>query len=356
MKRTSKLLVPLVAIVGALSLATAGWAYWTTTGTGSGSAAVGTLTVPGTPAGTVDSGTVSLSWSASTVSGGSTVEYHIERRPDPGSTWTDVCGSSALAPITGTSCSNAPGAGTYIFRVTAVYLSWTQVGSESDPISVVLDTTPPSVTVNQKVGQPDPTNTLPILYTVTFSEPVTGFVAADLTRTGSSTGGTVTLTGSGADYEIAVTGTPTNGTLTFTVAAAKAIDAAGNNNTASTSTDNTVTFDTVAPSGGSVSAAVSSGPAPFKAVVSFTNGTDSGSGLNTASGQILRATASQNGKSGNCTEFSTFSVVASNQSSPYTDTSSTETGTCYQYKYSISDNAGNVSTYGPTVRVIPNSN
>ena len=82
---------------------------------------------------------------------------------------------------------------------------------------------------------------------MTFSEPVTGFTAGDLTRSGTSTGGTVGVTGGGASYEISVTGTPTDGTLVFAVNAGGASDAAGNTNVGSTSTDNSVIYDTVAP-------------------------------------------------------------------------------------------------------------
>ncbi|HTN23829.1 MAG TPA: Ig-like domain-containing protein, partial [Solirubrobacteraceae bacterium] len=114
--------------------------------------------------------------------------------------------------------------------------------------SVPYDTVAPAVTVNQKAGQADATNAAPMLWTVTFSEPVTGFDASDLARGGSSTGGTVAVTGSGASYEISLSAPSNNGTATFSVNAAKAQDLAGNSNTASTSTDNTVTYDTVAPS------------------------------------------------------------------------------------------------------------
>ena len=113
--------------------------------------------------------------------------------------------------------------------------------------SVTYDATAPSVTVEQKAGQADPTNVLPLRWAVTFSEPVAGFDAGDLTRSGTSTGGTVDVTGSGASYEIALTGTPTNGTVSFSVGANRAQDAAGNGNTASTSSDNTVVYDNVAP-------------------------------------------------------------------------------------------------------------
>ena len=112
---------------------------------------------------------------------------------------------------------------------------------------MTYDTVAPTVTVNQKAGQADPTNSLPILWTVTFSETVTGFDASDLTRGGTSTGGTVNVTGSGANYEISLSGTPTNGTTIFSIATNRAQDLAGNNNSASTSTDATVTYDTVAP-------------------------------------------------------------------------------------------------------------
>jgi hypothetical protein len=111
----------------------------------------------------------------------------------------------------------------------------------------VVDTTAPTVIVNQKAGQGDPTNVLAILWTVAFSEPVTGFDEGDLTRNGTSSGGTVAVSGSGASYTISLSGTPTNGTTRFSIAAAKAYDLAGNDNAASTSTDNGVAYDTVAP-------------------------------------------------------------------------------------------------------------
>jgi len=119
--------------------------------------------------------------------------------------------------------------------------------STSTDNTVTYDIAAPTVTVNQKAGQADPTNALPILWTVTFNEPVTGFDATDLTRGGTSSDGTVAVTGSGASYEISLSGTPNNGTTTFSIGAGKAQDPAGNTNTASASTDNTVTYDTVGP-------------------------------------------------------------------------------------------------------------
>ena len=135
-------------------------------------------------------------------------------------------------------------------------------------VTYVEDSTAPSVTVNQKAGQADPTNALPILWTVAFSESVTGFDASDLTRGGTATGGTVSVSGAGASYEISLTGSPTNGTVSFTIAASTAQDPAGNTNSASTSTDNTVTYDTVAPPAPSVS---SSSPQNNRVTLTFSD-------------------------------------------------------------------------------------
>ena len=106
----------------------------------------------------------------------------------------------------------------------------------------------PTVTINQAVGQADPTSASPINFTVVFSEAVTGFATGDVpsaARPGRTTVGTVT--GSGPTYNVAVSGMTTNGTVIATIAAGVAHDAATNPNAASTSTDNTVTCDVTAP-------------------------------------------------------------------------------------------------------------
>jgi hypothetical protein len=104
------------------------------------------------------------------------------------------------------------------------------------------------VTINQAAGQDDPTNASPVNFTVVFSEPVTGFDANDVLLGGTAAGTlTVVLTGSGTTYNVAVSGMTGSGTVTASVSAGAATDAAGNPNVASTSADNTVTYDTTAP-------------------------------------------------------------------------------------------------------------
>jgi hypothetical protein len=152
------------------------------------------------------------------------------------------------ATRSGTSWSTTAAAlaqGTYTAQATQTDAGANTGTSNANTFSV---NAPPSVTINQRADQADPTKTTPIRWTVTFSESVTGFTAGDLNRTGSSTGGSAAVTGSGTTYEVSLTGTPSNGTIAFDVPSGRAQDASGLGNTASTSTDNVVTFDTAGPS------------------------------------------------------------------------------------------------------------
>jgi hypothetical protein len=119
--------------------------------------------------------------------------------------------------------------------------------STSTDHTVTYDITPPKVTINQAVAQADPTKTSPINFTVVFDEIVTGFATGDVTLSGTAGATTATVTGSGTTYNVAVSGMTSNGTVIATVGAGVAKDPAGNNNEASTSTDNTVTYDTTPP-------------------------------------------------------------------------------------------------------------
>src|SRR5205809_1074731 len=96
-------------------------------------------------------------------------------------------------------------------------------------------------THNQAAGQADPTSTSPINFTAVFSEPASRFTETDVTIGGTAGGiKTVTVSGGALTYNVAVCGMTTAGTVIATIAAGMATDAAGNLNTASTSTDNSV--------------------------------------------------------------------------------------------------------------------
>src|SRR5919201_843129 len=119
--------------------------------------------------------------------------------------------------------------------------------STSTDNSVTYDATAPTVTINQAATQTDPTNASPISFTVVFNEGVSGFTASDVTI-GGTAGGTKTVGVSGGPsiYTVTVSGM-TDGTVVASIAAGAATDAAGNGSAASTSTDNSVTYDATAP-------------------------------------------------------------------------------------------------------------
>ncbi len=108
------------------------------------------------------------------------------------------------------------------------------------------DTTPPTVTINKALTQASPTSVLPINFSVAFFEPInTGtFTVDDINQTGTATGITWSITDSGdhTNFTLSATAVNTAGTLIPSLGAGKVTDLAGNNNAASTSTDNTVTF------------------------------------------------------------------------------------------------------------------
>ncbi|MDD5732064.1 MAG: hypothetical protein PHU42_04195, partial [Patescibacteria group bacterium] len=137
------------------------------------------------------------------------------------------------------------------YRLVDVYgaaTAWTAFGA-SDP-DFTADTSSPTVTINQAGGQPDPTNST-INFTAIFNESVTGFATGDVSFTGSTIPGhlTGTVSGGPAIFNVAVTGmTPgTVETVVASINAGVATDLAGNANLASTSTDNTVVYDNIAP-------------------------------------------------------------------------------------------------------------
>jgi LPXTG-site transpeptidase (sortase) family protein len=112
----------------------------------------------------------------------------------------------------------------------------------------IADETPPSVSIEQASGQPDPTNVSPINFTVIFSEPVTGFDENDISLSGTAGAATANVTeifpNDGTTYNVAVSGMALDGDVTASVIADAAEDGTGNKSTAFTSADNTVTFST----------------------------------------------------------------------------------------------------------------
>ena len=127
-------------------------------------------------------------------------------------------------------------------------------GMHCDIGAYELDTTAPTVTVEQAASQADPTAISPIHLTATFSEAIdTGsFTGSDVTLGGTATGvlaATISQVApnDGTTFDLAVSGMTGSGTVIASIAADQVLDLALNGNTASSSTDNTVTYDNAAP-------------------------------------------------------------------------------------------------------------
>ena len=167
-----------------------------------------------------------------------------------GATTATVTGSGTTFNV---AVSGMTGSGTVIASIAAgvahTVVGYANLASTSTDNSVTynLDTTPPTVTINQAAGQVDPSSAASINFTVAFSESVADFGTGDVTLGGTAGATTGTVTGSGTTYNVAVSGMTGSGTVIASIAAGAAHDAAGNPNLASTSTDNTVTNEYVLP-------------------------------------------------------------------------------------------------------------
>ena len=126
--RLLKLGLPLLAILGVAAIA---WSYWTTQGAGTASATVGTLNAPtDVSVPSTASETIHVSWTGSTLGDGATAAsgYYVTRVKNSDSSISNACGTSpsSLTSSTATSCDDTgvPD-GTYHYKVTAVYRTWT---------------------------------------------------------------------------------------------------------------------------------------------------------------------------------------------------------------------------------------
>lgn len=211
------------------------------------------------------------------------------------------------------------------------------------------DTTP-TVTINQDASQADPTNASPIVFSVVFSEPVTGFTGSDVSFTGSTAGGTLaaTVTGSGENYSVSVSGMTTSGTVVASIPTSAAVDADNNPTGASTSTDNTVTFNSPPPTV-TINSAVgqsdptSGGPISFVVTfskpvtgftgsdVAFTGSTAGGTLAAAVSGSGADYTVSVSGMTTNGTVVATIPAAAALDGGNQPNAASTSTDNTVQF-------------------------
>ena len=103
----------------------------------------------------------------------------------------------------------------------------------------------PTVSVEQSASQVDPVDISPIEFAVVFSELITGFDVSDVDFTGSTTSGSLvaSISGTGPSYTVSVSGMTSDGVVTISIPAGVVTDSEGNPNIASSSDDNSVTFN-----------------------------------------------------------------------------------------------------------------
>jgi hypothetical protein len=141
-------LAMLAVTVGAL-------AFWAAHGSGTATGSVGTLAAPTGVAASASGEGTSVSWSGATPPAGTLDGYYVQRFS--GSTPTPACGSSPTTLLsagtvsctdTGDPSGSGVPAGTYTYKVTAVWRSWTARSSASNAVEVapvsVTSTSPSS--------------------------------------------------------------------------------------------------------------------------------------------------------------------------------------------------------------------
>ena len=195
---------------------------------------------------------------------------------------------------------------------------------------------PLTVTINQKSDQADPANSSTINFTVVFSESVSDFVTGDVTLSGTAGATTATVTGSGTTYNVAVTGMTGNGTVIASLNAGVATGATGNTNEISTSTDNSVTYDIIAPSTPGYPSTASNHTNNTKPTWTWDASTDSGSGLDSTAPYTVEWSMDPNFNSGVYTD--TASTNSYTHSTPLDDGS-------WNFRVKAKDKAGNFSDW-----------
>lgn len=184
-----------------------------------------------------------LSFSVRGVVAGSTVEI-----------FRDDVKVGSLTPTNGTinfADNDLPADGQFHYSCRQIVNNITSL--KSPVLTVTIDNTLPNVTLNQAVEQPDPAKNPSITYTAVFDEEITGFDSKDVSLAGSTANVSVAnigigaVTGKSKTFNVTVGNIAGDGTVQAAILPNAVEDLAGNKSTGSTSTDNTVSLDTVAP-------------------------------------------------------------------------------------------------------------
>ncbi|MFZ1785937.1 MAG: reprolysin-like metallopeptidase [Ferruginibacter sp.] len=185
-----------------------------------------------------------VTWNVASTTGApvSCANVKISLSTDGGVTFPTVLVAST--PNDGTESVTMPGTGSTTARIKVEAVGNIFYDMSNTNFSITGGAaTPPTVTINQAAAQPDPTSATPINFTVVFDQPVIGFATGDVTLAGTAGATTQVVTGGPTTYNVAVSGMTSSGTVIATIAAGVCTNSSAQPNVASTSTDNTVTYN-----------------------------------------------------------------------------------------------------------------
>jgi len=347
-RRTWRLLIALpLALVLTFGAA---WAYWSAGSVPGGSGAAAATTVgPGmTPTAVVANGVVSVSWGPSTLTSGQAVDGYLVRRYDAATQAPQPVNAGCAGIVTATSCieTSLP-SGLWVYTVTPV-LGTNWRGAESPPSNAVTtDTTPPvnAITTSVVSGNAAQTGDT-VFYRGVAAGSFTLRNAVSDSGSGPASSQTSALAGgsTGWSHTPSSVSTPSGGPyvsnpFSWTAGTTSApTDTVTGRDVGGNVAVTTLTFvnDSTSPTGTTVSYPNGYQPDP-SVVITSDAGTDTGSGISTR--QLERASASLT--AGTCGTFTGFVAVGPDgPPSPYTD-SQVSNGTCYQYRYVVTDRVGN---------------
>lgn len=233
-------------------------------------------------------------------------------------------------------------AGTHQVCVRAADSAGNLSGSTCASLTVVEGGVPPTAAVTAPAS---PTKVTTLTYGVAFSEAVSGLAAGDFTRTGTATGCSVGVTGSGASYAVSVSGCSA-GTVNLTLKADSVNGSGGGTGPASAVSATTVLIDRSVPS-----ASWASPPYGLRAGVTLSgkalpvrlawSAVDAG-GAGVANHGLSQ---SKNGGS--------WKTLTSNQVSPVSDRT-LAAGNSFRFRVRTTDAANNTGAWanGPTTKAV----
>lgn len=359
MRRLATLFLALVLVL----VAAGAWGFWTTGSVagGAGRSVAATVNAGATPSATVSGQAVTLTWSASTLSTGQAVAGYLVSRYDAGTLTPQTVLAGCTGTVAATTCteSGVP-PGSWKYAVTPVIgTSWR--GAESARSATVVVATPDPTAPTNAVSLSSVSGgaylagtTVYYRGTATGSFRVTNAVADAGSGPASSTTAALTGTATGWSHTPSTVSTPAGGpyvsapfdwsagTTSSPGETVTGRDVAGNTAT----TNLTFTNDSTAPTAGTIG--YPDGISGRTVSVSFTTGTDAGSGI--ASRRLQRAAATLTDST--CGSFGSFTDIGSDgPTSPYSDSGLAKA--CYKYRYVVTDRVGNqdVATSASTVKV-----